>query len=198
MELKAYNRQGTQDLAQKGLIPAVAYNKDKNISFAVEAKAFDRVFRAQSTHGLVELQLEGGETLPALVKSVQMDKRRRVPVHADFFLVTYGQEIEAPVPVHTTGKAKGVAENGGILDVLVHNLSIIAPGPRRIPAEIVVDVTKLDIGDVITAGDIQLPENIKLAVDPSLAVVTVLPPQKMAATSDEAEGSEQTAASAEE
>ena len=83
------------------------------------------------------------------------------------------------MPVHTTGKPRGVTEQGGILDVLVHNLAVIAPGPRRIPAEVVVDVTGLAIGESIKAGEIPLPQDCKLGVDADVAVVTVLPPQKI-------------------
>ncbi len=180
MELKAYPRTGTKGLAEQGLIPVVAYNKDQNVSLSVELKAFDRVFRKVSTHGLIELQVEGGETLPVLVKAVQMNKRTRVAMHADFYMVTYGQEIEAPVPIHTTGKAKGVVE-GGILDILVHNLNILAPGPRRIPEEIIVDITTLGVGETLLAGDIILPEGCKLAVDKTIPVITILAPQKVKA-----------------
>ncbi len=175
MQLKAVSREGKQKVAE-GYIPAVAYNKERNLSFAVEAKAFDRVFRQQSTHGLIEIELEGGETVPALVKTVQMDKRRRAPIHADFILVTYGQPIEAPVPVHPTGKAAGVV-SGGMLDIVVHNLNIVAPGPRRIPEAIEVDVTALGIGEHITAGQIKLPQGCTLAVPEDTLVITVLPPR---------------------
>ena len=185
MELKAIARQPKQKLPV-GFVPAVAYNKDRTVNLAIEAKAFDRAFRVQSTHGLIDLAFDGGETLPALVKSVQMDKRRRTVMHADFFLVTYGQEITVPVPVHTTGKARGVTEQGGILDILVHNLDITAPGPRRIPAEVVVDVSGLAIGESIKAGDIVLPENCKLATDADVAIVAVLPPQKIVTDDEDA------------
>ncbi|PYE51133.1 50S ribosomal protein L25 [Deinococcus yavapaiensis] len=178
MELKAIPRSHKDKLPQ-GYIPAVAYNKERSVPIAIEARAFDVVFRSQSTHGLVELTLEGQEPLPAIVKSVQMDKRKRTVAHADFYLATYGQEIEARVPVHTGGKPRGVTDQGGILDVLVHNLAIIAPGPRRIPDEIVVDVTSLGIGDVIRAGDLQLPEGCRIAIDADVAILAVVQPQKM-------------------
>lgn len=187
MELKAIPRKHKDKLPQ-GYIPAVAYDKDRSVSLAIEARAFDVVFRNQSTHGLVELTLEGQEPMPAIVKAVQMDKRKRSVAHADFYLATFGQEIEARVPVHTHGKARGVTDQGGILDVLVHNLAIVAPGPRRIPAEIVVDVTALGIGDVIRAGDLQLPNECRIAVDADVAVVTVVPPQKMVSAEEVEEG----------
>ncbi|AWN23004.1 50S ribosomal protein L25 [Deinococcus irradiatisoli] len=173
MELKAAPR-NTQDKLAEGLIPAVAYNKEHNVSFTIDRKAFDRAFRAQGTAGLFDISIEGGQSFPALVKSVQMDKRKRVPMHVDFYMVTYGQPIEATVPVHVTGKSQGEIM-GGLVDIVLHSISIIAPGPRRIPHDITVDVTKLNIGDHVTAGDLKLPEGVKLAVDPAITVISVLP-----------------------
>ncbi|MBZ9752394.1 50S ribosomal protein L25/general stress protein Ctc [Deinococcus sp. HMF7604] len=175
MELNAQPRSSQQKLAE-GMIPAVAYNKDKNVSFAIDRKAFDRAFRQHSTTGLFDITLEGGETFPALVKTVQMDKRRRVPIHVDFYVVTYGEPVTVSVPVHTKGKSQGEVM-GGLVDVVIHNLSVVAPGPRRIPQELVVDVTKLNIGDHVTAGQVKLPEGVKLAAEEDLVVISVLPPR---------------------
>ncbi|MCD0159274.1 MULTISPECIES: 50S ribosomal protein L25/general stress protein Ctc [unclassified Deinococcus] len=175
MELNAKPRKSQEKLAE-GMIPAVAYNKENNVSFAIDRKAFDRAFRTQSTTGLFDITVEGGQTFPALVKTVQMDKRKRTPIHVDFYMVTYGEPVEVNVPVHTTGKSQGVVM-GGLLDIVVHNLAVIAPGPRRIPQELVVDVTKLAIGDHVTAGQIKLPEGVKLAGDADQVVISVLPPR---------------------
>ena len=175
MELKASPRK-TQEPLQDGQMPAVAYNKEQNISFTLDRKEFDRAFRLQGRTGLFDITVAGSETFPALVKSVQMDKRRRIPIHVDFTLVHYGEPIEVAVPVHTTGKARGVV-NGGMIDVVVHNLSIVAPGPRRIPQELVIDVTRLNIGDHVTAAQVKLPQGVTLAADPELIVLSVLPPR---------------------
>lgn len=175
MELNAKTRTAQQKL-EEGMIPAVAYNKEKNVSFAISRKEFDRAFRQQSTTGLFDITVEGGETFPALVKTVQMDKRKRTPIHVDFYMVTYGEPVEVGVPVHTTGRSQGEVQ-GGLVDIVVHNLQIVAPGPRRIPQELVVDVTKLAIGDHVYAGNIKLPQGCTLAVDPELTVISVLPPR---------------------
>lgn len=175
MEMTVKPRTSQEKLAE-GFIPAVAYNKDKNVSFALNRKEFDRAFRRQSTTGLFDITVEGGETFPALVKTVQMDKRRRVPIHVDFYMVTYGQALEVNVPVHTSGKSKGEKE-GGLVDLVLHTLNIEAPGPRRIPQELVVDVTNLGIGDHVTAGQVPLPEGCKLLTDPEQIVVSILHPR---------------------
>lgn len=188
MELNAKPRKSQEKLAE-GMIPAVAYNKENNVSFTLDRKVFDRAFRTQSTTGIFDITVEGSETFPALVKAVQMDKRRRVPMHVDFYMVTYGEPVNVSVPVHTKGKSQGVVL-GGLLDIVVHNLAIVAPGPRRIPQELVVDVTRLSIGDHVTAGQIKLPEGCKLAVDDDLVVISVLPPRM---TADEAAAETQAA-----
>ena len=175
MELNAKPRSSREKLAE-GMIPAVAYNKENNISFAIDRKAFDRAFRTQGTAGLFDISVEGGQTFPALVKTVQMDKRRRAPIHVDFFMVTYGEPVEVSVPVHTTGRSQGEIQ-GGLVDTVLHNLSVIAPGPRRIPQELTVDVTALNIGDHITAGQVKLPDGVKLAVAEDTVVISVLPPR---------------------
>ena len=175
MELNAKPRKSQEKLAE-GLIPAVAYNKEKNVSFTIDKKAFDRAFRQTSTTGLFDITIEGGETFPALVKTVQMDKRKRTPIHVDFYMVTYGEPVEVNVPVHTKGKSQGEVM-GGLVDIVVHNLSVIAPGPRRIPQELVVDVTKLNIGDHGTARPVQQPDGVTLAGDAEQVVISVLPPR---------------------
>ncbi len=182
MELNAQPRKSREKLAE-GMIPAVAYNKENNVSFALDLKTFDRAFRQTSTTGLYDITVEGQETFPALVKAIQMDKRRRVPIHVDFYMVTYGEAVEVSVPVHTRGKSQGVVM-GGLLDIVIHNLAIIAPGPRRIPQELVVDVSKLQIGDHITAGQITLPEGIKLNVEEDQVVISLLPPRMTAEEAD--------------
>ncbi|GGQ97057.1 50S ribosomal protein L25/general stress protein Ctc [Deinococcus ruber] len=175
MELKA-NPRKTQEQLQDGQMPAVAYNKEQNISFTLDRKEFDRAFRLQGQTGIFDITVGDSEAFPALVKSVQMDKRRRIPIHVDFTLVHYGEPIEVAVPIHTSGKARG-AINGGMVDIVVHNLSVVAPGPRRIPQELVIDVTRLNIGDHVTAGQIKLPQGVTLAADADLIVVSVLPPR---------------------
>lgn len=83
MELKAVKREGP---AADGNIAAVAYNKDSNVKLAVEAKAFDRLFRQVSTKEAIQLDLEG-QAYNVKVQQVQMDPRRRVPIHIDFYIV---------------------------------------------------------------------------------------------------------------
>lgn len=194
MELKAQARKKGERLVT-GMIPAIAYNKGKNINLAIERKQFDKIFRQQGVSGLFEILLEGEqEPIPALVKTVQMDKRRRIPIHVDFFIVTYGQQIEANVPVHFTGQdtAPGV-KAGGMVDLRWHNIPVLAPGPRSIPSEIVIDVSKMEIGDNVHSSDLNLPEGVELTFEEDVTILSMLPPRL---TEEELEALDEAAAKA--
>ena len=178
MKLEASTRTAGRNsaLRHEGRLPAVVYNKELNLSVAIEAKAFDRVFREQGTSSLIDLAVDG-DTHQVLVREVQMDKRRRVPLHVDFYAITKGQKLEVAVPVIFEGTAKGQNE-GGQLDVQRREVSIYVL-PSQIPHDITVDISELEIGDAIHIGDVasRLPETAEILDDEGLTLITVLAPR---------------------
>lgn len=159
-----------------GQMPAVVYNRELNIPIAVDLKSFDRVFRAQGTSSIIDLEVDG-ESHEVLVKQVQMDKRKRLPVHADFYAVTAGQLVDVHIPLEFVGTAAGSRE-GGQLDVQrreVH-ISIL---PRLIPQHLMVDVSALKIGDSLHVSDLKalLPAEAEILDDLELTLVAVVPPR---------------------
>jgi large subunit ribosomal protein L25 len=163
-------------LRRSGRLPAVVYNRALNLIVSVDLKAFDRVFRNQGTSSVIDLEVDG-EVHEVLVKAVQMDKRRRVPQHVDFFAVTAGQAVSVHVPIEFVGTAVGTKE-GGQLDVQRREL-YISVLPRLIPNHIELDVSALTIGDSLHVRDLQagLPPEATVLDDLDLAVVAVVPPR---------------------
>ncbi len=173
MELKVMNREGR--LRQDGWIPAVVYDKQANRSISIERKAFDKVFRQTSTHGVVTLTFDNGEKIDTLVKAVSMDKRKRVPEHADFLIVS-DEPVEVNIPIHTKGIAKGVKESNGMLDIVHHTVHIKA-SPKNIPHEFLIDVTNIGLNQPIHAGDLPLPEGVVLMMPKEETILVVHPPR---------------------
>ena len=175
-------------LRRAGRMPAIVYNDHLNVPISVDLKAFDRVFRSQGTSSVIDLEVDG-EVLPALVKAVQMDKRRRLPQHADFYAVTANQPVAVHLPVELKGVAVGTRD-GGQLDVQrreVH-ISIL---PRLIPGSIEIDISGLAIGDSLHIRDLQglLPAEAEILDDLDQAIVAVVPPRL--AVEDEEAGEEE-------
>ncbi|MFN2323610.1 MAG: 50S ribosomal protein L25 [Trueperaceae bacterium] len=163
-------------LRNQGRLPAIVYNRELNVPVSVEFKAFDRVFRSQGTSNLIDLEVDG-ETHAVLVKAVQMDKRRRVPQHIDFYAVTAGQTLNVHVPIELVGIAIGTKE-GGQLDVQRREVHIQIL-PRLIPHHVELDVSALQVGDSLHVRDLVelLPAEAEILDDPDLAVVAVVAPR---------------------
>lgn len=181
MELIAQKREPgkTAKLRSQGYIPGIVYNKELNIPVSVELRAFDKVFRAQGTSGIIDLNLDGVKH-EVLVRAVQMDKRRREPQHVDFYEVTAGKPVEVYVHINLDGTPQGVKE-GGLMDVQRREVHIRIL-PRLIPHDITVDVRALGIGDSLHMRDIvgSLPAEAELLDDPETTVVAVVPPRLVA------------------
>jgi large subunit ribosomal protein L25 len=191
MNLEASRRAAgaTGPLRRDGRVPAVVYNRHLNLTVSVDLKAFDRVFRIQGTSSVIDLAVDG-EVHEVLVKAVQMDKRRRVPQHVDFYAVTAGQAVTVHVPIEFVGIAAGTKE-GGQLDVQRRELHISVL-PRLIPNRVVLDVSALTIGDSLHVRDLQvaLPPEATMLDDPDLAVVAVVPPRVAVEDEEGAEAAE--------
>jgi large subunit ribosomal protein L25 len=96
-------------------------------------------------------------------------------------------EIHASVAVHAFGECYG-ASHGGVLEQEVHELPVSCR-PDALPDMIKVDVTKLQVGDVLTVGQLVLPEGVKVRglADEDIVFHVVLPTQDVAAAEGAAE-----------
>ena len=73
---------------------------------------------------------------------------------------------------------------GGVLKFVQHDLSYLRRG--RIPDEIHIDLTGLEIGDSIHISDVKLPKGVVSAIDDrDFTVATVVAPSAMKQTEEE-------------
>lgn len=165
---------GSRALRRKGLAPAVVYGKGvEPCMVIVEPKALKQAIATEAGwNTLITLNGEGpfsGKTV--ILKDMQLDALRGDIVHVDFQAVDMKKEVHTMVPVHPIGKSVG-EKAGGNLQTIRHELEVICL-PDHIPAAIEVDVTNLDIGDVLHIQDIALPEGVKVPHDVNFTVITV-------------------------
>ena len=165
------------ELIKAGRLPAVVYNQETNIPVSLELREFDKAFRSQGTSNVINLDIDGEEH-DVLVRDVQMDKRRRQPIHIDFFAVSANQPVEVAVPFDFVGTALG-AKAGGQVDIQRREIRIRVL-PRFIPSQhLEVDISELAIGDSLHLSDVlsQLPTQAEVLDEPEEAVVAILPPR---------------------
>jgi len=180
-------------LRRQGMLPAVVYNKEMNETVSVSLREFDKVFRKQGQSGIIDLEIDGSE-VEVLVKQVQMNKRKRLPQHIDFYAITRGQTVQVAVSIDYVGTAAGVKE-GGQLDIKRREV-LIDVLPREIPEKFDVDISEMEVGDVIHVSVVEklLPEGASLMDNPDLTLLTIVAP-RVAKTAEE-EAAEAAAAEA--
>lgn len=167
-------------LRASGKIPAVVYGKKIDpVSVTVDEREFTQAVEQAGKNPLFELKIKDDGNVTdrvALLKDRQVSPLDGQLVHLDFMEISMDQPIEVPIPLHFTGKARGV-ELGGTFRPTARYLRVSCL-PTDIPASISIDVTALKIGDVIQVSQAPLPTGVT-ALDPEKRpLATVLAPKK--------------------
>ncbi len=179
-------------LRAKGLVPGVVYGHGGDpVPVTVPWRELrSALTTGQGLNAVIHLALEGTST-PTLVKDLQRHPVRRDVLHVDFLRVDLDVAVEVEVPVVLEGEARAVlSATGGVVDQVLTSLTVSAK-PGAIPAQLVVDVTDLGVGDTVRVGDLALPAGVQTAVDPEQAIViaqVVLADMGDQEATDEAEG----------
>ncbi|MGP6158035.1 MAG: 50S ribosomal protein L25 [Vulcanimicrobiaceae bacterium] len=161
-------------LRREGKIPGVLFGHGAApTAIALNARTVSEMLHAGGRNRLLTISLEGKNDT-ALVRDVQRDPISRRILHVDFQRVSATEEISATLPVVTLGVAKGVAEFGGVLEVVSHTIGVRGPA-NALPDQIEIDVSELGVHEHISAGDLKLPAGIQLDVEPATVLVSVAP-----------------------
>ncbi len=147
-------------LRAAGRIPAVVYGHGMDgISVSVDGRELRRALSGDAgTNQLLELKI-GSESHLAMARVLQRHPVRHTVMHVDFQIVRRDEVISADVPIVLTGEAKGVSQEGGVVEQPLTSLTVNAT-PSRIPGAIEVDITELSVGEGIRVGDLKLPSGV--------------------------------------
>ena len=164
-------------LKNQGYIPAILYGKGmaESIPLAVEYNKLQRLLQKHGRNVLLNVIVDGS-THNAVIKEIQEDTLKGKIIHVDFQRVSMYEEIEATVPLKFEGTGL-IESRGGIVQHQLWELTVESL-PDKIPQEIVVDLSNLEIGDTLFVKDIQVPEGVKVIDDPDEIVVSVLAPRE--------------------
>jgi large subunit ribosomal protein L25 len=183
-ELTIKRREGTgkevaKRLRRAGAVPAVLYDGKKAETVTVDPKAVLRMIHGrEGTTQLLTLKFDGdggGSPRLAIIREMQFDPVTEQLLHVDLQEVSADRAITVQVSVRPVGEAAGVREQKGILNLVLHELSVSCL-PTAIPQRIDADVSGLMIGDVLTVAELRAPEGVRILNDPGQAVATVAPP----------------------
>jgi large subunit ribosomal protein L25 len=178
-------------LRSTGMIPAVLYGggsdggKPQAIAIAVESKGLQRILHSGlGANTLIGLHL-GADQSRVMVREYQLDPVTHALLHADFYRVALDKRITVTVPVLIKGEARGVKQQGGLLD-FVHREVEVECLPTEIPEHLEVDVSELMLNQGLRLRDVTADARWTPKSDPDLLLVHVVAPKAVETPTPEA------------
>ena len=168
-------KKATKAVRANGNVPCVLYGekKDENgkpvaIHFEVSEKQINKLVFTPHIY-LVDIKIDG-EDHKGIMKEIQFHPVKDNVLHVDFFEVHAEKPIVMGVPIAAKGLADGVRA-GGRLMMMIRKLQVRALY-ENIPEKLDVDVTKLQLGKSINAGQLSY-ENLESITPKEVIVCTV-------------------------
>jgi large subunit ribosomal protein L25 len=152
-----------------GNVPGVIYGHGTEPSH-VALPGHELTLALKTANVLLRVEVAGGTDQLTLPKSVQRDPVKQSVEHVDLVIVRSGEKVTIDVPVTVVGKVVGA-----LID-LVHAAVSVEAEATHIPSEIVVDIDGLEVGGVVRAGDLTLPEGTTLVADADQIILVAAAP----------------------
>lgn len=160
-------------LRSEGLLPAVVYGGKSNVNVAVNPKELKKLIEKAGINSLIELSIEGDSEPKRVVviKDHEQHPIRDGWDHADFLEVDMKQEIKVDVPIILVGHSPG-EKLGGMVEQNLHTVEVKCL-PGEIPESFKVDMTQVELDQVVHISDLTVPDNVEILDHLSEAVVSV-------------------------
>lgn len=188
----------SRKLRKEGFIPASLYAGGENPTLLkIESNKWGKFLTDQLN--LVNIQFQDGGEQVAAVREIQRDPLTQGTIHVDFYRVRMDQLTEFHVAIRFEGIPVGVTD-GGVRTVTSEYVAVECL-PTDVPDEIPLDISQLEIGHALNAGDIILPQGLKLVSDPGMTIISITTirvveeeePEEEEAVEEGAEGEEKPA-----
>ena len=148
---ESVGKKATKALRNAGQVPCVLYGGDQPVHFSAAELAFSKLVYTPNAHTVV-IAL-GDTSYNAVLQDIQFHPVTENILHIDFYQLFDDKEIAMDIPVVLTGNSVGVRA-GGVLRRNRRKLRIKAL-PTNLPDNIVVDISKLKIGNKVYVSELE-------------------------------------------
>ena len=164
---ESHGKRNARRMRQTGLLPAVLYGHgEQTVSLTLRQEEVDRVVR----QGNRVFELAGAVQESAMLRELQWDPFGQSILHVDLMRVDAKERVVVSVPIECRGEAPGT-KAGGVLSFIVHEIELEAPA-ASVPERLHLNVNSLEVGDALTAADIEdLPSDATCGVPSETVLV---------------------------
>ena len=157
-----------------GLVPITVYGGGaETVAAVAPLRDLAAILRSEAGRNTIfTIDVEGVGASEVMFHDRQIDPVKGRLIHADLTRLVKGQKIEVTVPLRLVGEPIGVKEKQGVLEQVIREIEIRCE-PREIPDSLDVDVSNLDVHDVLHVSDIPVSPAVEILNDAELVIATV-------------------------
>ena len=168
-EIKVQRREdegkgASRRLRHAGVIPAIVYGGElKPVSIQLD---HEEIWLAQQNEwfysSILDLSLNG-DVQKVLLRDMQRHPFKQLIMHIDFQRVNENEKLNASVPLHFINEDKSPAGKSAEV-VVTHELNEVQVSclPKDLPEFIEVDLSALEVGNVVHLSDVKLPAGVEI------------------------------------
>ena len=170
---EANGKSAARKLRTDECIPAVVYGLNDNVNLSINPKELRKLIEAKGRNVLIELKVDGdsAENRNVVLKEFQTHPLKPGWVHIDFLEIDISKKIKVKVPIFLVGVSPG-EKQGGIVNHIIRALEIESL-PNDIPEKFEVDMSGVELNQMIRVSDLNLGESVQILNDPNDIVVNV-------------------------
>ncbi|MGQ0384783.1 MAG: 50S ribosomal protein L25/general stress protein Ctc [Gammaproteobacteria bacterium] len=151
-------------LRRRGKVPGILYGGKRDArALLVDHTRLAQLMDNERFYSTIVGLKVGSVTQAAVLKDVQRHPYRNQIVHIDFQRVVEDEKIRMQIPLHFRGgsEAKGVKDQGGVLGHVRNDIEVSCL-PKDLPEFVEVDVSGLEINQVVKLSDLKLPAGVDI------------------------------------
>lgn len=190
-----FNKNAARRVRRAGKIPAVLYGAGHEpVAVEVDPKQISRILFSETGHNTIfDVQLgEEKNAAKAMIVDWQREPIKDQLIHIDLKRIALDKTLRVSVRVKLMGVPVGVKTHGGILDQVLREVEIECL-PADIPSHIDVDVTNLDLHQVLRVSDLPHSDKVKYLDAEDATVAHVVSIREEATPAADAEAAAATA-----
>jgi len=159
---------------REGMVPITVYGGGgETVAAVAPLSALAAILRSEAGRNTIfTIEVEGIGVSEVMFNDRQIDPVRGRLIHADLTRLVKGQKIEVTVPLRLVGEPVGVKEKQGVLEQIIREIEIRCE-PREIPDTIDVDVSNLDVHDLLHVSDITVSDSVEILTPADQVIATV-------------------------
>jgi len=191
-----FNKNAARRVRAAGMIPAVLYGPGHNpVAIEVDPKQISRILFSETGHNTIfDVEVAGQKAAKAMVVDWQREPINDNLIHIDLKRIAMDKALHVKVRVKLLGIPEGV-KSGGILDQVMREVEIECL-PADIPSQFNVDVSHLELHQVLRVSGLPHSDKIKYLNSEDATVAHVATIREEAPTAAEVEAAEAAAAAA--